>query len=172
VGLIFLAGVVTVAAVLEMRASRAVMSEPQTRVAAPQPRPPFTRAEEAYIRALWPIHGDVERSTVRMSLGQIFYKTNDLGRKDLKARVDEALLTYRSAETRLRALQPPPSLQSAHADYLGAVRLFQRSALEVLKMFDDGGEEHLRAAYPLSQEGSDKIREVGAKFWPDEFPPN
>jgi len=172
VGLIFLAGVVTAAAVLEMRASRAVMSEPQTRLAAPQPRPPFTRAEEAYIRALWPIHGDVERSTVRMSLGQIFYKTNDLGRKDLKARVDEALLTYRSAETRLRALQPPPSLQSAHSDYLGAVRLFQRSALEVLKMFDDGGEEHLRAAYPLSQEGSDKIREVGAKFWPDEFPPN
>ncbi len=168
VGLIFLAGVVTVAAVLEMRASRAVMSEPQTRLAAPEPRPPFTRAEEAYIRALWPIHGDVERSTVRMSLGQIFYKTNDLGRKDLKARVDEALLTYRSAETRLRALQPPPSLQSAHC----AVRLFQRSALEVLKMFDDGGEEHLRAAYPLSQEGSDKIREVGAKFWPDEFPPN
>jgi len=170
VGLIFLAGVVTVAAVLEMRASRAVVSEPETRVAAP--RPPLTRAEEAYIRALWPIHGDVERSTVRMSLGQIFYKTNDLGRKDLKARVDEALLTYRSAETRLRALQPPPSLQSAHSDYLGAVRLFQRSALEVLKMFDDGGEEHLRAAYPLSQEGSDKIREVGAKFWPDEFPPN
>src|SRR2546425_7585809 len=172
VGLIFLAGVVIVAAVLEMRASRAVLTGPQTSVAAPRPRPPLTHAEEAYIRALWPIHGDVERSTVRMSLGQIFYKTNDLGRKDLKARVDEALLTYRSAETRLRALQPPPSLQSAHSDYLGAVRLFQRSALEVLKMFDDGGEEHLRAAYPLSQEGSDKIREVGAKFWPDEFPPN
>src|SRR5438445_6028100 len=172
VGLIFLAGVVTVAAVLEMRASRAVMSEPQARVATPQPRPPFTRAEEAYIRALWPIHGDVERSTVRMSLGQIFYKTNDLGRKDLKARVDQALLTSPSAETRLRALQPPPSLQPAHADYLGAVRLCQRSAVEVLKMFDDGSEEHLRAAYPLSQEGSDKIREVGAKFWPDEFAPN
>src|SRR5438034_4582406 len=171
-GLVLLAGVVTVAAVLEMRASRAVMSEPQTRLAAPEPRPPLTRAEEAYVRALEPIHGDVERSTVRMSLGQIFYKTNDLVRKDLKARVDEALRTYRSAETRLRALQPPPSLQPAHADYLGAVRLFQRSALEVLKMFDDGGEEHLRAAYPLSQEGSDKIREVGAKFWPDEFPPN
>lgn len=172
VGLVFLAGVVTVAAVLEMRASRAVMSEPQTRAAAPRPRPPLTRAEEAYVRALWPIHGDVERSTVRMSLGQIFYKTNDLGRKDLKARVDEALATYRSAETRLRALQPPPSLQPAHADYLVAVRLFQKSALEVLKMFDDGSEEHLRVAYPLGLEGTNKIREVGAKFWPDEFPPN
>src|SRR5919197_737105 len=147
-----------------MRASRAVMSEPHARVAAPPPPPPPRRAEEAYIRALWPIHGDVERSTVRMSLGQILYKTNDLGRKDLKARVDEALATYRSAESRLRALRPPPSLRPVHEDYLGAVRLFQRSAVEVLRMFDDGSEEHLRAAYPLGLEASNKIRELGAKF--------
>jgi hypothetical protein len=39
-------------------------------------------------------------------------------------------------------------------------------------MFDDGNDEHLLAAYPLSQEGSDKIRAVGAQFWRDEFPPN
>src|SRR5438552_17718118 len=69
VGLIFLAGVVTVAAVLEMSASRAVMSEPQKRLAAPEPRPPVTRAEAAHLRALWPIHGDVERSPVRIGLG-------------------------------------------------------------------------------------------------------
>ena len=29
------------------------------------PRPALSPAEEAYIRALWPIHGSVERSTVR-----------------------------------------------------------------------------------------------------------
>jgi hypothetical protein len=39
-------------------------------------------------------------------------------------------------------------------------------------MFDDGNDEHLLAAYPLSQEGSDKIRAVGGQFWRDEFPPN
>jgi len=39
-------------------------------------------------------------------------------------------------------------------------------------MFDDGNDEHLLAAYPMSREGSDKIREVGAKFWEDEFPPH
>jgi hypothetical protein len=138
---------------------------------APQ-RPPFTRAEEAYIQALWPIHGEVERSTVRMSLGKIFYKTNDLGKADLKARVDDALATYRRAEARIDALQPPPSLQSAHDNYRAAVGLFQKSALEVLKMFDDGNDDHLLAAYPLSQEGSDKIREIGVGFWQDEFPPN
>jgi hypothetical protein len=143
------------------------------RAVADPPKPAFTRAEEAYIQALWPIHGEVERSTVRMSLGKIFYKIGDMGKADLQKRVDEALATYRGAEARIGALQPPPSLQRAHDDYLAAVRLFQKSALELLKMFDDGNDDdHLLAAYPLSQEGSDKIREIGAKFWEDEFPPH
>src|SRR5213593_5246343 len=139
VGLIFLAGVVTVAAVLEMRASRAVMSEPQTRVAAPQPRPPLTRAEEAYIRALWPIHGEVERSSV--SLAQIFYKTRDMGTVQLKSRVDEALASYRRAEKWLGTLEPPPSLRRSYDEYLAAVRLFQKSAVEARRMFDDGNDD-------------------------------
>jgi hypothetical protein len=136
------------------------------------PRPALSPAEESYIRALWPIHGNVERSTVRMSLGQIFYKTEDLSRADLKIRVDKALVNYRQAELALRALEPPASLRPAHDEYLAAVRLFQQSAVEVLKMFDDGRDDHLLAAYPLSQQGSDKIREVGLRFWPGEFPPN
>ncbi len=140
--------------------------------AAPPPKPAFTRAEEAYIQALWPIHGEVERTTVRMSLGKIFYKINELGKADLKSRVDGALSTYRRAEARIRALEPPPSLARAHGEYLVAVQLFQQSALEVLKMFEDGDDEHLLAAYPLSQEGSNKIRELGVQFWEDEFPPN
>jgi hypothetical protein len=142
------------------------------RPAAIPPKPAFTRAEEAYIQALWPIHGAVERSAMRMSLGKIFYKTNDLGKADLKTRVDAALAAFRRAETRISALQPPPSLAREHEDYLAAVRLFEQSAVEVLKMFDDGNDEHLLAAYPMSQEGSDKIREIGVKFWEDEFPPH
>jgi hypothetical protein len=136
------------------------------------PPPALTRAEEAYIQALWPIHGEVERSTVRLSLGKIFYKINEMGPAALKGRVDTALATYRRAEAWLNALQPPPSLERAHNDYLAAVRLFQQSAVEVLKMFDDGNDAHLLAAYPLSQEGSDKIRAIGSQFWRDEFPPN
>ena len=138
----------------------------------PPARPPLTRAEETYIQSLWPIHGAVERSAARMSLGQIFYVTKDIERTELKARVDEALTTYRRAGSKLGALEPPPSLQRAHEDYTAAVRLFERSAVEVLKMFDDGRDEHMRVAYPLGQEASDKIREIGLKFWPHEFPPN
>jgi hypothetical protein len=135
-------------------------------------RPPLTRAEEAYIQALWPIHGNVERSAVRMSLGQIFYKTNDIDRPQLKARINDALTTFRAMRGRLRALDPPPSLQNTHDQYAAAIRLFEKSALEALKMFDDGEDEHLLAAYPFNQEGSNKIREVGVKLWPQEFPPN
>ena len=163
---------------LTFAVSRAVTTTPPSAIgvtAKPSPRPArpaLTPAEETYMRAMWPIHGDVERSLMRASLGQILYKTNDLTRDELKARMEQALVTYRGAETRMRALQPPDSLRKDHDTYLVAVRLFQESAVEANKMFKDGREDHLLAAYPKSQEGSDKIREVGGKFWPNEFPPN
>ena len=166
---------VSLLGVLTFALSREVTTTARPLTARPAlqpPRPALSPAEEAYIRALWPIHGSVERSTMRMSLGQIFYKTEDLSRADLKIRVDKALVNYRQAESALRALEPPVSLRPAHEEYLAAVRLFEQSAVEVLKMFDDGRDDHLLAAYPLSQEGSDKIREVGGRFWPGEFPPN
>jgi len=135
-------------------------------------RPAMTPVEEAFIQSVWPIHGEVERSLMRTSLGQILYKTNDLSRADLKMRMEQALVSYGRAETSLRALDPPASLSNDRETYLDAVRLLRESALEALKMFKDGREDHLVAAYPKSQEASDKIREVGGKFWPNEFPPN
>jgi hypothetical protein len=166
---------VIVVSVLTFAVSRAVTTTPAPVVAklAPRPtRPAVTPAEEAYVRAMWPIHGDVERSLMRASLGQILYKTNELSRAELKTRMEQALVTYRGAETRMRALEPPASLKNDHEQYLAAIVLFQESAVEANKMFKDGREDHLLAAYPKSKEGSDKIREVGGKFWPNEFPPN
>ena len=52
-----------------VRAPGAAVSRPTA-----PPKPAWTRAEEAYIQALWPIHGEVERNAVRLSLGRIFYK--------------------------------------------------------------------------------------------------
>jgi hypothetical protein len=167
-----LLGVVAFGVTREATTTSRAPSPALLRPAATPPKPAFTRPEEAYIQALWPIHGDIERSAIRMSLGKIFYKTNDLGKADLKTRVDTALAAFQRAEERISALQPPPSLAREHENYLAAVRLFEQSAVEVLKMFDDGNDEHLLAAYPLSKEGSDKIREIGTKFWEDEFPPH
>lgn len=135
-------------------------------------RPALTVEEERYLRALWPIHGDVERNAMRMSLGQIFYKTNDLGAPELKARVEQALSVYKNAKTRIQGLEAPASLRAEHDDYLAAVRLFEESANEIMKMFNDGRDDHLVAAYPKGQAGADKIREIGGKFWPNEFPPH
>jgi len=167
---VLVVGIVIVAIAREA-SSRRVVAAALSRPAQP-PRPPLTRAEEAYVRALWPIHGAVERSAARMALGQIFYVTKDLDDTELKARVDDALTTYRGARIKLHALEPPPSLQRTHEDYATAVGLFERAAVEVLKMFEDGRDEHMHIAYPLGQEASDKIRELGVKFWPHEFPPN
>ena len=135
-------------------------------------RPALTDEEERYIRALWSIHGDVERNAMRMSLGQIFYKTNDLGAPELKARVEQALGVYKNAKTRIQGLEAPSSLRAEHDDYLAAVRMFEESANEIMKMFNDGRDDHLVAAYPKGQAGADKIREIGGKFWPNEFPPH
>lgn len=135
-------------------------------------RPALSVDEERYIRALWPIHGDVQRSTLRMSLGQIFYSTKDLAAPELKARVEHALGVYKNARARMQDLQPPESLRAQHEDYLVAIGLFEESAREVMKMFVDGREEHLLAAHPKGQAGADKIREIGGRFWPNEFAPH
>jgi hypothetical protein len=135
-------------------------------------RPALSADEERYVEVLWPIHTQVEVAAERVGLGTIFYKTNDLDRAELKSRLDEALATYQAAEGKLRALQPPASLRSSHQTYLAAVGLFERSAVEMLRLFEDGSENHLQAGYPLYLDGTNKIRDLGGKFWPDEFPPN
>lgn len=167
-----LAGLVGLAA-YSIKHEAGVAPEPATAERTAEPRRPvLSAAEEQYIRELWPIHGDVERSTMRTSLGQIRYKTQDLSRAELGTRVKEALASYQAAEKRLHALEPPTSLRSEHEEYLLAVRLFKESAAEVLEMFTDGRDDHMLAAYPKSLEASNKIREVGGKFWPHEFPPH
>jgi hypothetical protein len=172
------ATLITLLAVLGLAVSREVgvarrALPVSSRVREPAPsRPAFTPVEAAYIAALWPIHGTVERMTARFTLGQILFKTRDIGEAELKRRVTDALTAYRDAEARLRGLHAPPSLEPAHEEYLAAVRLFEQSATEIAKMFEDGRDEHFRAAYPANLDGSNKIRAVGARFWPEEFQPH
>lgn len=153
-------------------AARPAQDSSASRLALPTPRPARATGEQTYVEALWPIHTNVEHAAVRVALGASFYKLQDLSRAELKTRLQDALAAYRTADQRLRALQPPQSLAGRHQAYLGAVELFEQSTVEMLRMYDDGGDEHLARGFPLSVEGSDKIREVGAEFWPDEYPPN
>jgi hypothetical protein len=164
-----LVGALTIATIREM--NRDAIPGTVTPPARPT-RPALSSVEEAFIQALWPIHGEVQRSLMRTSLGQILYKTNDLSRAELKTRMEQAQEVYGRAETSIRALEPPTSLRNDREIYLDAVRLLRESAVEAMKMFKDGREDHLLIAYPKSQAASDKIREVGGKLWPNEFPPN
>ena len=58
------------------------------------------------------------------------------------------------------------------AGYLEAVRLLRSSAAEMAKTAEDGRDEHLVAAFPLSQEASRRLLEVGKVIWPGEYVPN
>jgi hypothetical protein len=124
------------------------------------------------VQALWPIHTDVEVAAERVALGTILYKTSDIQLAELQARLEQSLGAYRSADARLQTLYPPDSLRHSHETYVAAVNLFEQSAVEMLRMFEDGSENHLQAGYPLYLDGTNKIRDVGGNFWPDEFPPN
>jgi hypothetical protein len=72
----------------------------------------------------------------------------------------------------VQALEPPPSLREVHGDYLEALRLYQRSAEEMLRTGNDGRDDHLVTALPLSQEASRKLLLVGNRIWPGEYVPN
>ena len=135
-------------------------------------RPALTADEQAYVAALWPIHGELEVAAERIALGTIFYTTRDLERAELRTRLDQALASFRAADSKLGTLNPPRSMESSHAGYVSAVSLFEQSTVEMLKMFDDGNDDHLQTGYPLYLEGTNKVRDLGGTFWPDEFPPN
>jgi hypothetical protein len=135
-------------------------------------RPALSPDEQAYVEALWPIHTQLEVAAERVALGTIFYKSNELDRAGLKARLDEAVSSYRMVDEKLLALRPPASMQRSQDGYVAVVRLFEDSTAEMLKMFDDGSDDHLQMAYPRYLDGTNKIRDLGGVFWPDEFPPN
>ena len=108
----------------------------------------------------------------KMTLGGLSYKLGELDRAGLKARIEGSTDTYRRAGLRIAVLTPPASLARAHEMYSDAVRLYQQSAAEMLRVVGDGRDEHLVAAHPLSMEASEKLLKVGDILWPSEYKPN
>lgn len=144
-----------------------------TASASPAPaRPAMGPAEEAYAQALWVIHTDVKHAAYDLTFSGLRYKLKQADGQDFGNRVREASKSLDRAEARVRALAPPPSLGQVHARYLDAVQLFQRSAAEMLRVTVDGRDEHLLAAYPLSQKASEELLRVGDTIWPGEYLPN
>jgi hypothetical protein len=135
-------------------------------------RPALTGAEEAYASALWPIHEEVKNSAVRMTFAGLSYKLDGLDKSTVKSKVAPLTEVYRSAAERVGQLHPPDSLMAVHQQYLEALRLYRDSSVEMVKVADDGRDEHLIAAQGMSERAAVDLLKVGNKLWPGEYKPN
>ena len=138
----------------------------------PQPRT-VTAEEEAYEEALWPLHREIiEASAGTMTLAGIVYVTegHDLGK--LVATVAPLERRFHDANQAARAITPPPSLAAVHAQYLEATTLYERASEEMLKLPNDGREEHLIEAQRMAQQAAEDVVKAGDILWPGEHKPN
>ncbi len=123
-------------------------------------------AQQHYVDALLPIHSQLMQTVLRTGLATAAFAARDTDKTQFRAQLDQSLASYRRIEEQVLALDPPTELRDAHDSYLGAVRLFERSSSEMLKLYDDGNEAHLAAGAPLSLEGMARMRLLSDRFWP------
>jgi hypothetical protein len=138
----------------------------------PQPRV-LTAEEEAYEAAMWPIHREViEGSAGTMTLAGIAYVTEGHDVSKLVATVQPLERRFRDANERARAIEPPPSFEAFHAQYVEAISLYQQASTEMLELGRDGREQHLLDAQAKAQRAAENVVKAGDILWPGEHKPN
>ena len=135
-------------------------------------RPAVTVEDEAYARALWPIHAQVKQDAVRMTFAGLAYKMGDIKREAVKARVAPLTPVFESALVALNKVQPPASMRGLHDEYLEAIKLYRDASVVMIRVAADGRDEHLVEAQEKSSRASDLTLKVGETLWPGEFKPN
>ncbi len=134
--------------------------------------PALTAEEEAYAAALWPIHSEVKLAAVRMIFAGLNYKTENQDVKELKSKVLPLTKTFKDASTRVNRMRPPVSLQDAHDSYREALVLYTSATREMVKIAEDGKDEHLFLAQKRSEQASLAILKLSDLLWPGEYKPN
>jgi hypothetical protein len=137
-----------------------------------QERPPLSAAEESYAASLWPIHSQVKTTAVQMTFTGLSYKMGDIDRKAVKERVTPLIKVFRDAREQAGQLKVPPSMEAGQKKYLGALKMYEDASVEMVKVAQDGKDEHLIAAQKLSYAASEDLLRVGDALWPGEFKPN
>jgi hypothetical protein len=132
----------------------------------------LTPEEEAYAAALWPIHSEVKLAAMRMTFAGLNYKIEHQDPAKVKSTVQPLTEAFQSAVQRAGGLQPPESLQDAHATYLDALGLYAEAAREMIKIADDGRDQHLVAAHERSERASHALLQLSDVLWPGEYKPN
>ena len=135
-------------------------------------RPAVTADEEAYARALWPVHAQVKQDAVRMTFAGLAYKMGDIKKEAVKQRVAPLTPMFDAAAAALNKMQPPASMRALHGEYLEAVKLYREASVAMIKVSADGRDEHLTEAQNKSSRASELTLKVGETLWPGEFKPN
>ena len=135
-------------------------------------RPAVTAEEEAYARALWPIHAQVKQDAVRMTFAGLAYKMGDIKKEAVKKRVAPLTPMFDSAAAALNKMQPPASMRALHGEYIEAIKLYHDASVTMVKVAADGRDAHLIEAQALSEKASGLTLKVGEALWPGEFKPN
>ncbi|HEV8646126.1 MAG TPA: hypothetical protein VGR01_11215 [Burkholderiales bacterium] len=134
--------------------------------------PALTVEEEAYAAAMWPIHSEVKLAAVRMIFAGLNYKTENRDAGKLKSKVQPLTQTFLGATKRVNKIQPPASLQDAHDRYKEALGLYTSATREMVRIAEDGKDEHLVLAQQRSERASLAILKLSDVLWPGEYKPN
>jgi hypothetical protein len=132
----------------------------------------LTPEEEAFAASLWPIHSEVKLAAVRMIFAGMKYKTGQHDVQALEASVQPLIPLFERAAARTRELTPPTSLAEAHRSYLHALALYQQAAHEMLRVSNDGRDQHLVRAQQQSELASIELLKLSDPLWPGEYKPN
>lgn len=170
--LALLAALVGYAAVHEVRKTTLDVQPPAAEHAFSEQRPAHSAAEERFSQALWNIHSDVRTAAVRMTFAGLAYKMGDGDRASVNTKVAPLTAVFHEAESALRSIDAPGSMQELRNRYVSALQLYGSASQEMVKVAHDGKDVHLLKAQEMSEQASGILLEVGEQLWPGEIKPN
>jgi molybdopterin converting factor small subunit len=170
--LALLAAFVAYAALRELRKATPDSLPQATVHALSDRRPAQSAAEERFSQALWNVHAEVRTAAVRMTFAGLAYKMGDGDSASVNTKVAPLSALFRQAESQLRALDAPASMQELRGRYAGALQLYEGASQEMVKVAYDGKDAHLLKAQQMSEQASGILLEVGEQLWPGEVKPN
>jgi hypothetical protein len=178
--LLLLSGVIAaLLAIVALSLQREAASVPAPRPAhtmteaAPIAPPPLTAEEEAFAEALWPLHQQfVEASAGRLSFAGLAYALDDHDPRRLAEKLASLLQVFHDTETKVAAINAPPSLRQLQDRYTQMLALYEASATEMLEVTRDGDSKHLINAQRKSEHAAEELVKVGDILWPGEHKPN
>ncbi len=161
----------TGAAWLHEARPRSAAQTDSTRAEKPQP-PALTADEERFATALWAVHREATRLAVAMSFAGIAYQTEDRDARALARKIEPLAKFFHDAEMQVRTISTPPSLSTAHGQYVEAMALYANAAAEMLKFTEDGDLQHLGDAHRMDVRASEDMLRVGEVLWPGQYKPH